>query len=181
MQSGAACSSAFPRGVRRSGRTFGGLAVGFCVLLVGACTTTRPGSSSAEVTASSETSTTAAPTTTPGIGVVAEPDSEQTAKIGPAGGSISIVAADGTKYDLEVPPFALAQETKIVATAAHLSGLSAPTSAVLFQPSGLFLFKDARLTIVGTQPLPVEQQYMFVMSDDASAFALSAERCISLR
>lgn len=78
--------------------------------------------------------------------------------IGPAGGSLSAVAADGTRYELVFPELAVAEPTAItMAPIGAVEGLALSgglAGAVWLQPSGLQLAVPARLLIrtAGTAP-----------------------------
>ncbi|HBR56266.1 MAG TPA: hypothetical protein DEA22_02145 [Blastocatellia bacterium] len=107
--------------------------------------------------------------TTPadGLDVKVDLDKKQTssAKIDKSGGSISLTAADGSKFTLEVPADALDAETTITLTAVKtVDGApldnKTPT-AVQLEPSGLKLKQVAALTITPAKEIPVKEQIVF--------------------
>jgi len=107
--------------------------------------------------------------TTPsgGVDVKVTLDQKQTSsgKVGPAGGSVSLKTADGSKFTLYVPPKALETETTITLTAIKtLDGAPLDTNtptAVQLEPSGLFFNEILTLTIVPAKEIPLEKQVFF--------------------
>jgi len=85
--------------------------------------------------------------------------------VGAAGGVLTAVAADGTKFTLEIPQNALTVDTPIMMTpVSSISGLpfkNGWTGAVQFGPEGLQLSHAARLTIDPVKPIPPPQRVGF--------------------
>src|SRR5439155_18270850 len=85
--------------------------------------------------------------------------------VGAAGGVLTAVAADGTKFTLEIPKNALTVDTPIMMTpVSSISGLPFKkgwTGAVQFGPEGLQLSHAARLTIEPVTPIPPPQRVGF--------------------
>ena len=114
-----------------------------------------------------------------GLDVKVELDKTQTAsqKIGKSGGSVSLTAADGSKFTLEVPADALDAETTITITAvktidgAPLDNKS--SAAVQMEPSGLFFKEFATLTIVPAKEIPVKNQVAFGYEGDGKDYHLA--------
>lgn len=79
------------------------------------------------------------------------------------GGTLSATAADGSKFDLVVPPNAVGGDTKMTMTPLRdVEGLGdGPVHAVQLKPEGLLLYDVARLTITPSSPIPVTNQLMF--------------------
>ena len=119
--------------------------------------------------------------TTPGKGldVRVELDKKQTSsgKVTLAGGSVSLKAADGSVFTLEVPPKALDAETTITMTAVkRMTGApqkDTSMAAVQLEPSGLFFKEMATLTIVPAQNIPVKEQVMFVYEGEGKDYHLA--------
>jgi hypothetical protein len=80
-----------------------------------------------------------------------------------AGGSVSATAADGTIFELLIPPQALPADTTIRLTPlTDISGVGGgAVHAVRLEPEGLQLVEWARLTITPASPIPVANQVMF--------------------
>lgn len=101
------------------------------------------------------------------IRISVSPDAGRTveAAIPVEGGALNATGADGTFYQLVIPPTALPQETQITMTpVAAISGMpfgGEQTYAVQLAPEGLSLFDFATLTITPPQPIPVNQQILF--------------------
>jgi hypothetical protein len=119
--------------------------------------------------------------TTPGksLDVKVELDKNQSAsrKISPSGGSVSLTAADGSKFMLEVPPNALDRETEIMMTAVKsLNGApldkNTPT-AVQLEPSGLFFNEFVTLTIVPAMEIPIKEQVIFNYEGEGKDYHLA--------
>jgi hypothetical protein len=102
-----------------------------------------------------------------GLDVTVQLDKKQTAtgKVSQTGGSVSLTAADGSKFTLDVPANAVEADTTITMTAVKsLDGAplanNTPT-AVQLEPSGLFLKEMATLTIVPAKEIPTKEQIIF--------------------
>jgi hypothetical protein len=119
--------------------------------------------------------------TTPGkaLNVKVEPDKKQTAsgKVSTSGGSVSLTAADGSKFVLDVPANALEADTTITMTAVKtLDGAPLDTktpTAVQLEPSGLFFKEMATLTIVPAREIPVKDQIIFGYEGDGKDYHLA--------
>ncbi len=119
--------------------------------------------------------------TTPGKGldVKVQLDKKQTAsgKVSPTGGSVSLTAADGSKFTLEVPANALDAETTITMTAVtNLDGAPLDTktpTAVQLEPSGLFFKEMATLTILPGKDIPIKEQIIFGYEGDGKDYHLA--------
>jgi hypothetical protein len=113
------------------------------------------------------------------LNVTVQLDKKQTAtKLMPrGGGSVSLTAADGSNFTLDVPAEALDVDTTITMTAVKsLDGApldnNTPT-AVQLEPSGLF-FKDmATLSIVPAREIPIKQQIVFGYEGDGKDYHLA--------
>ncbi len=97
-----------------------------------------------------------------------------TEKIAPAGGSVSLTSADGSKFTLDVPPNALERETAITMTAVKtLDGApldkNTPT-AVQLEPSGLFFKEVVTLTIIPAKEIPIKEQIIFGYEGDGKDY-----------
>jgi hypothetical protein len=90
--------------------------------------------------------------------------------IGPEGGSLTATAADGTTFALTVPPGALPSETTIRAVPSALEGVDFPTHTVMFEPTGLEFMDWATLAITPATDIPVAEQFMYRLNDDATEF-----------
>ena len=106
-------------------------------------------------------------TTGKSLDVKIELDKKQTArgKVSKTGGSVSLTAADGSKFTLDVPANALETETEITMIAVRtLDGApldnNTPT-AVQLEPSGLLFKEMATLTIVPAKEIPIKEQIIF--------------------
>jgi len=119
--------------------------------------------------------------TTPGkaLDVKVTLDKKQTAsgKVSPGGGTVSLTAADGSKFTLDVPANAVETETTITMTALKsLDGApldnNTPT-AVQLEPSGLFFKELATLTIVPAKEIPIKEQIMFSYSSEGKDYHLA--------
>lgn len=119
--------------------------------------------------------------TTPGmpLNVKVQLDKKQTAsgKISPAGGSVSLTSADGSKFTLNVPADALEADTMITMTAVKtIEGApldnTTPT-AVQLEPSGLFFKEMATLTIVPAKEIPIKEQIIFGYEGDGQDYHLA--------
>jgi hypothetical protein len=92
------------------------------------------------------------------------------ATIGIEGGSLEAVGGDGAVWTLEVPQGALAADTVIRAVPAALQGVEVPAWTLMFEPSGLFFYEFATLTIATPMEVPIEEQFAFTLDDEGSAF-----------
>lgn len=98
--------------------------------------------------------------------------------IGPAGGKLSVTAADGRRYTLTVPPGALSAATEITATPVESMG-AAPLAAglkgaVRFAPAGLTFAQPASLLVEGAAPLrPGLRAVGFSRSNDGQVMRLT--------
>ncbi len=90
--------------------------------------------------------------------------------VGIDGGKVSTTSADGTVFELTVPAGALSADTTITATPARLDGLPFPTTTVMFEPTGLQFITDATLTVIPVAPVPIAEQFMYELNDDATEF-----------
>ncbi len=120
--------------------------------------------------------------TTPGkvLDVKVLLDKKQTAsgKFTKAGGSVSLTAADGSKFTLDVPADALEADTMITMTAVKsIEGApldkNTPTAAVQLEPSGLFFKEMATLTIVPAKEIPIKEQVIFNYEGDGKDYHLA--------
>ena len=113
------------------------------------------------------------------IDVKVQLDKKQTAsgKVTPAGGSVSLTAADGSKFTLDVPAKAVNADTTITMTAVKsIDGAplaEGPMAAVQLEPSGLFFKEIATLTIVPAKELPVKDQIVFGYEGDGKDYHLA--------
>ncbi len=113
------------------------------------------------------------------VNVNVQLDKRQTAsgKISSSGGSVSLTAADGSKFTLDVPAKALERETEITMTALKsMSGAplenNKPT-AVQLEPSGLFFKEMVTLTIVPAKAIPIKEQIIFGYEGDGKDYHLA--------
>ena len=91
------------------------------------------------------------------IGVVSDAKRTKSATIGVAGGSVTTVGADGTRYELVVPAGALATDHRIgVTPIARFSGLPFTGKALGadLSPDGLQFTRPVKLTITATSAFP---------------------------
>lgn len=91
------------------------------------------------------------------------------------GGSLSVVAADGTQFRLDISAGALVEETLV--RMIPLSGVEdmpfgSQPLAVQLEPDGLQLYNFATLTITPVQEIPVDQQLFFGYQGAGENFAL---------
>jgi len=91
--------------------------------------------------------------------------STTSATISPNGGSLSLTAADGSVYNLEIPAKALDADTLITMTAVkNIDGApldSGKVSAVQLEPSGQFFNEILTLTITPAKEIPIQNQVIF--------------------
>ena len=119
--------------------------------------------------------------TSPGksLDVKVQLDKKQTASalVPRTGGSVSLTAADGSKFRLEVPADALDADTTITMTAVKsIEGApldSKTPTAVQLEPSGLFFKEMATLTIVPAREIPIKQQVIFSYEADGRDYHLA--------
>lgn len=118
---------------------------------------------------------------TPGkpLNVTVQLDKKQTASamVPRTGGSVSLSAADGSKFTLDVPAGALEADTTITMTAVKsLDGApldnNTPT-AVQLEPSGLFFKEMATLTIRPGKEIPIKEQIIFGYEGDGKDYHLA--------
>ncbi len=133
----------------------------------GAAPATVAGDSSG---ATANSAATDPPVTIGAVSVVRDEPAAATATIGLAGGTVSAVDVAGTSFELVVPPGSLVGDTDIVMTPADLDGVPFPTSTVMFGPTGLEFIVPATLTITPAADIPVSDQFMYQLNDDASVF-----------
>ena len=114
-----------------------------------------------------------------GLDVKVQLDKRQTssAKIGPAGGSVSLTAADGSQFTLDVPAEAVGAETTITMTVVKtLEGTPLDTTsptAVQLEPSGLVFAEVATLLIKPSKEIPVKDQIVFGYESDGKDYHLA--------
>ena len=114
-----------------------------------------------------------------GLDVKVQLDKKQTAtgNVSQGGGSVSLTAADGSKFTLDVPANAVEADTTITMTAVKsLDGAplanNTPT-AVQLEPSGLFFKEMATLTIVPAKEIPTKEQIIFGYEGDGQDYHLA--------
>lgn len=119
--------------------------------------------------------------TTPGksLDVKVQLDKKQTAsgKVSKTGGSVSLTAADGSKFTLDVPANALDADTTITMTVVKSMG-GAPLdnnmpTAVQLEPSGLSFKEMATLTIVPGKEIPIKEQIIFGYEGEGKDYHLA--------
>ena len=152
-------------------KSFRNLLVATCVASMAACgggdsVTATPESASTEPAIAVVTPTPAVFAASPAPRIVswtADTARSSGTLIGPNGGSISITAADGSRYTLDVPPNALLDDTYItMQPVTSMDGSPFGHSyAVELLPDGLQLRDFATLSIVPAMPIPVGRQVMF--------------------
>lgn len=106
----------------------------------------------------------------PDVTLVRDESASAEALIGADGGSVTATAADGTTFALTVPLGALPSDTTIRAVPAALEGLEYPTFTVMFEPTGLEFIDWVSLVITPPVDVPVENQFMYQLNDDATQF-----------
>jgi len=94
-----------------------------------------------------------------------------------SGNAMTLTAADGTVFTLEVPPGALDRDTVITMTAVK-SITGAPLSsgtvvAVQLEPSGLFFNEFVTLTVIPAQEIPIENQIIFAYEGTGQDYHLA--------
>ena len=118
---------------------------------------------------------------TPGkpLNVNVQLDKKQTAsKLVPrTGGSLSLTAADGGKFTLDVPADALQVDTTITMTAVKsIDGAplgDVQPTAVQLEPSGLFFKEMVTLTILPAKEIPIKNQIIFGYEGDGKDYHLA--------
>lgn len=106
-----------------------------------------------------------------------EPARRATGTIGVLGGRVETVGADGTAYELFVPPGALPGDTEISVTPTTVTGLEdvahATRYAVEFQPSGLTFLTPATLTVRPPAGSPVApDDFVFSWEDGTTGVSI---------
>lgn len=116
-----------------------------------------------------------------------EGDNGSTKRIGPAGGTISATAADGTVYRLRIPADALiAPEDITMVPVASVEGLpegGRAVAAVQLEPDGLQLFQPATLTIRPAAEVPADERVglgWFGLGQDAHSLATEGDDRVEL-
>jgi hypothetical protein len=108
------------------------------------------------------------------VGIRLDTAREATKRLGAAGGSISVTAANGTEMTLTLPADALVDEVDISVTPlAGVDGLpfsGGLVGAVDLAPSGLLLQVPGRLTIEPAAPVPLGEQAPFGYLEDGQDF-----------
>jgi hypothetical protein len=150
------------------------------------CTFLIPSSTSSESESPTPVSESESPT--PAVDFVTSADplnvtvqldeaSTTSSTITPAGGSLSLTAADGTLFKLEVPAEALAADTLITLTAVKsIDGAPLDNNnpaAVQLEPSGLFFSELVTLTIIPAQEIPIKNQIIFGYEGDGQDYHLA--------
>jgi hypothetical protein len=113
------------------------------------------------------------------LNVTVQLDKKQTAsKLVPrTGGSLSLTAADGGKFTLDVPADALEADTTITMTAVKsIDGAplgDGPPTAVQLEPSGLFFKEIVTLTILPAKEIPIKNQIIFGYEGDGKDYHLA--------
>jgi len=98
-------------------------------------------------------------------------------RFSPNGNTMTLTAADGTIFTLDVPPGALDRDTAITMTAVK-SITGAPLSsgtvvAVQLEPSGLFFNEFVTLTVIPAQEIPIENQIIFAYEGTGQDYHLA--------
>ncbi len=80
-----------------------------------------------------------------------------------SGGTVAATAADGSTFQLVLPPHAVLEDTLIRMTPlADVEGFgSGPVHAVRLEPEGLVFYDVPRLTITPSTPIPIADQLIF--------------------
>src|SRR5688500_9692900 len=112
------------------------------------------------------------------VKVVMDRKQSASGKVTKTGGRVSLTAADGSKFTLDVPANAVDSETTITMTAVKtLDGApldkNTPT-AVQLEPSGLYFKEIATLTIVPAMDIPIKEQIAFGFDGDGKDYHLAA-------
>lgn len=118
---------------------------------------------------------------TPGkpLNVTVQLDKKQTTSklVARGGGSVSLTAADGSRFTLDVPANALETDTTLIMTVVKSIqgaplGSNTPT-AVQLEPSGLFFKEMATLTIVPAREIPIKEQIIFGYEGEGKDYHLA--------
>ncbi len=114
------------------------------------------------------------------LNVTVQLDKTHTAssKVLPTGGGMSLTAADGSIFTLDVPAKALEADTMITMTAVK-SIAGAPLgdgtlAAVQLEPSGLFFKEVVTLTILPAKEIPIKKQIIFGYEGNGQDYHLAA-------
>jgi hypothetical protein len=101
-----------------------------------------------------------------------EPERGRAKEITPAGGTISAVSSDGTRFELHIPEGALVYSERIsVIPISSVRGLplsGGSIAAVHLKPDGLQLMKPATLSIRPRAKVPVSEQVAFAYTGNGS-------------
>ena len=145
-----------------------GLALGFLVLGGIACSVAA-GSSGAGDTAEALDPDTEPVTVTTTV----DQSRAASARIGPAGGTLTASAADGSKFTLEIPADALVEEIEVTMTPIEsMDGLPLKdglAAGVQLEPEGMSFYDFVTLTIEPAEVIPVEQQLPIGTSGETGA------------
>ncbi len=98
------------------------------------------------------------------VAATLETGSQAEALVPLSGGTLSVTAADGTTFRLDIPSGALVTDTFIRMTpVSAIEGMpfGSQPHAVQFEPEGLQLYALATLTITPAQEIPLDQQIFF--------------------
>jgi hypothetical protein len=93
-----------------------------------------------------------------------------------SGGTLSVTAADGTVFRLDVPASALAIDTLVrMIPVSGLEGMpfGSDPLAVQLEPEGLQFYEFATLTITPVQNIPIDQQIVFGYQEDGKDLILA--------
>lgn len=111
------------------------------------------------------------------VTVVLDEASAASSTFSPNGSSMTLTAADGTVFTLDVPPGALDADTAITMTAVKsITGAllnSETVAAVQLEPSGLFFNEFVTLTVIPAQEIPVENQIIFAYEGTGQDYHLA--------
>lgn len=99
------------------------------------------------------------------------------AVVGEAGGSFSVTAEDGTRFELTIPPKAVFNDTPIqmapISTIGGLPGELSEAHAVHLGPEGLSFYELVSLQIVTTTPQPISESVPFGFHAEGSGMFLT--------
>ncbi len=95
------------------------------------------------------------------LSLVLDPTSAEEAAIGYDGGTLSATAGDGTVFTLTVPEAALPSTTMIRAIPTRITSFAFASQTVTFEPSGLFFYDLAQLSIDAPEPIPAEERFFY--------------------
>lgn len=111
------------------------------------------------------------------VSVQTVPEQQGSQAIGPEGGTLNAIGLDGTKFTLEIPKDAIAEDTFVsmipVASIAGIPLSKGLVGAVQFEPDGLRLSQPALLTVEPTRPIPVSEQVGFAYAGAGQDFHLA--------